>query len=157
MIVENPTPNLINDNIVKVLESYFFCKFPKAYREFLLKTNGGNPIKKYFLKKSTKELGEIRYFLGVSPERDKGLLEYKKVFSGRIPVNTLAIGSNSGGNLILLSVSGPDHGKIYYWDHNWEADDGQTPDYSNLTLIADSFEEFINGLKSEDEVDNDCA
>ena len=153
MIIENPTPNLINENIVKVLETYFAFKLPKDYRKFLLETNGGNPTKRYFLKKGTNELGEIRYFLGIIPEYSKGLLEKKAMFDGRIPSNTLTIGSNSGGNLILLSVKGPDYGKVYYWDHNWEAEDGQTPDYSNLTLIADSFEEFINSLKSEEEIE----
>jgi len=153
MIVENPTPSLINDNFVKVLESYFFCKFPNAYRQFLLKTNGGKPTKIYFIVKTTKKLGTVHYFLGISPDRYKGLLEYEKVFCGRIPSNTLAIASDPGGDLILLSVKGQDYGKVYYWDHNWEAEDGQTPDYSNLTLIADSFEDFLSSLKSEDEIE----
>lgn len=154
MIVENPTPDLINENFVKVLESYFGFKFPKAYRKFLLETNGGNPVKGYFIMKGNNELGGIRYFLGISPEYSKGLLERWAMYCGRIPANTIAIGSNSGGNLILLSVKGSDHGKIYYWDHEMEADEGQTPDYRNLTLIADSFEEFINGLKSDEEIDH---
>ena len=57
--------------------------------------------------------------------------------------------------MIQFLVKNADRGKIYFWDHEMEADEGETPNYSNLTLIADSFDEFIEGLHSDDEISDD--
>jgi hypothetical protein len=151
MNIINPTPELINSNIIGCLESYFDFKFPQIYKEFLLLTNGGSP-KKSILSKD--EEYEVRNFFGIIPDYSYGLLERKKMYENRIPNNMFPIANNSGGDLFLMSVKGPDYGKIYFWDHNWEAEEGQEPNYSNLTLVADSFDEFINGLKNESELDN---
>lgn len=56
------------------------------------------------------------------------------------------------GNLILLSLKNADRGKIYFWDHEMEANEGEIPDYSNLTLIANSFEECITSLCGEEDL-----
>jgi hypothetical protein len=63
------------------------------------------------------------------------------------------ISYDSFGNLILIAIKNADRGKIYFWDHEMEADpnQGEVPDYSNLTLIADSFDEFINSLHDFEE------
>lgn len=149
MIVSNPTPNLINENVINVLEKYLNYKLPKSYKLFLINTNGGKSEKSYFLMKANNSLGSVRNFLGLHIEYYLSLLEHKKIYEGRIPNNTVAICNNSSGNLILLSVKGPDYGKVYFWDHERET---EPADYSNLTLIADSFEEFIQNLKSPEEV-----
>ena len=151
MKIINPQPELINANVISTLECFWDLKLPKSYKDFILSTNGGTPDKTIFFMRDGRE-GEIRNFFGIVPDYGRGLLERIKMFSGRIPKNMLPIANDSGGNLVLLSVSGSDYGKFYFWDHNWEAEEGKVPDYSNLTLIADSFDEFINGLKDESEV-----
>lgn len=52
------------------------------------------------------------------------------------------------GDLILIAVKGTDRRKIYFWNHEMEMEE---PDYSSLTLIADTFSEFINSLYEFDE------
>ncbi|MGL5784970.1 MAG: SMI1/KNR4 family protein, partial [Alphaproteobacteria bacterium] len=97
----------------------------------------------------------VHFFLGIIPKKQANLLFIMNMYLERIPLNTIPIANDQNGNLVLLSVKGSDRGKIYFWDHEMEADTdhGETPDYSNLTLVADSFDEFIQNLKSEDDLD----
>lgn len=141
----------LEESYLETQEQFFNFKFPKDYRLFLLENNGGVTNKKIFFYKNSKNDGSIldRLF-GFTPKPHYNILIYFKAYKGRIPYNMFPIGYDPGGNLILISVEGPNYGKIYYWDHEQET---EPADYSNLTLIADSFDEFINNLKSEDEVD----
>lgn len=149
MTVEDSLIKLINANI-NILEKTIE-KFPVSYIDFLLETNGGEPIKPYFFTKISKSLGHIRYFFGVKTKSYNNLISTYETYKKRIPYNTFPIGYDSCDNLILLSVKGDDYGKVYYWDHEMET---EPADYSNLTLIADSFDEFIKGLKSEEEIED---
>ena len=67
--------------------------------------------------------------------------------------DSFPIASDDYGNSICLIVKGPNRGKIYFWDHEMEADtdQGEVADYSNMTLISDSFNEFIECLYKEDD------
>ena len=69
-------------------------------------------------------------------------MKYYREYKGIVPEGMLPIGNDQGGNIILLRTDGNKRGSIYFLDHE-----------KPVFLIADSFEEFINGLKSEDEVD----
>ena len=153
ILLENTDPTLSN-NSLSCLEKYWGFKLPKEYRDFLLKVNGGFPKERSeFCFKDSNEGSVLAAFLGITPQPHNDLLDYLRVYTTRIPNNMFPIGYDTFGNLILLSVKGQDRGKIYFWDHEQEAQDGATPDYSNLSLIADNFDEFLNGLKSEEEIE----
>lgn len=152
MNIKNSLINNINE-VISILETNVKSKIPKIYFDFLVSTNGGEPDKHYFQGKYNENLGHVRCFLGVQSKSYNNLLSTYHTYKERIPYNTIAIGYDSCDNLILLSVKGADFGKVYFWDHELEADEGEEADYSNLTLIADSFDEFLSMLKSEDEID----
>lgn len=140
-------PDTLPEHILKVLELYWGFGLPMEYRSFLLKHNGGEPVEDIFNFKDDKENGsDVRFFLGIYPDEHRNLLEYLKTYNGRIPKNLFPIAYDSCGNLICISTMGSDRGKIYFWDHEMEAYEVEEPDYSNLTLIADSFDEFLNSL-----------
>jgi hypothetical protein len=146
--------NSLPEHILKVLEKYWDISLPKEYRSFLIHHNGGEPEKSCFnFKDQKKEGSDVRFFLGIYPDNDRDLLNKIKIYENRIPKNTFPIACDSFGNLIIISVKNKDRGKIYFWDHEMEANTeaGEIADYTNLTLIADSFDEFINGLHSFDE------
>lgn len=65
-----------------------------------------------------------------------------------IPSNLLSIGDDPIENKICISVSGDDKGYIYYWSLDMEDIDEEDylPSYKNMSLIAKSFTEFMNGL-----------
>ncbi len=141
---------------IQELETTYDLSFPIYYKHFLECYNGGIPEKDIFSFKGSKD-GSILYgFFGFcSSNKRLDITHRYMIAKRRIPSNTFAIADDQGGNLILLSIKGSDYGKVYFWDHESEADtdQGEVANYSNLTLIADSFEEFINGLKSEEEID----
>lgn len=144
----------IPEKFITALEQGWRIRLPKDYKNFLININGGKPKKKLFTLKDQSNNSLIAGLFGISEEEDYNILtRYPSMLGDRIPTNMFPIADDQGGNFILLSVKEADRGKVYFWDHNWEAEEGQMPDYSNLTLIADSFDEFINNLKSEDEIE----
>ncbi len=156
LILEKTDPTL-SDRTLSCLEKYWEIKIPKRYRDFLLEFNGGYPKERLeFSFKGSNDGSVLSAFLGITPQEHNDLLNHLKIYNNRIPKNTLPIGYDTFGNLILIAAKGQDYGKIYFWDHEREADasDGEVANYSNLTLIADSFEEFINGLKDESEIES---
>ena len=136
------------------LEEMWGYALPKSYRNFLLE---GSKIgdKKSFAFKDKFDGSCLSDFLRIEKDFNNNILLKQKYAGTRFPNNFLPIARDVYGNFILLSVKNKDRGKIYFWDHEMEADEGETPDYSNLTLIADSFDEFIEGLHSDDEVSDD--
>lgn len=145
--IKDDHPETLPEHILRVLERYWGFALPKDYRRFLLTHNGGEPEPDYFNFKHDKSDGsDVRFFLGIYPDEHNDLLDHLKMYNGRLSKNIFPIAYDSCGNLICISVTGPDRGKVYFWDHEMEADEGEEPDYSNLTLIADSFDEFINSL-----------
>jgi len=55
----------------------------------------------------------------------------RSMFHKRIPMRFFTIAYDDGGNLICISVSGNDRGKVYFWG----------------TMIADEFTQFIDNLQ----------
>lgn len=150
--IKEDHPGTLPDHILKVLEKYWGFGLPKGYRDFLLKHNGGEPTPDYFnFKHDVNDGSDVRFFLGIYPDEHNDLLNHLQIYKSRVPDNIFPIAYDSGGNLICISVKGPDRGKVYFWDHEMEAADGEEPSYDNLTLISDSFEEFLNSLHEMDE------
>jgi hypothetical protein len=137
---------------LSAVEEMWGFNLPKDYREFLLKTNGGQPEKPLFSFYEQDHGSCIDHFFGIKKSFNDNILLKQKNAGIRFPDNFLPIAREICGNLILLSVKNADRGKIYFWDHEMEADEGEIPDYSNLTLIANSFEEFIASLRDEEDL-----
>ena len=70
-------------------------------------------------------------------------------FKGRIPKDTLAIASDPGDNLILMGVGDDNNGKIYFWVKDHEVEEGDTPGYDNICLLANSLPEFLDSLTAD--------
>ena len=145
--------NNLNDKILQAMEQLWEYKLPNIYRNCLLNDTLKNYSNKYFNFFGSSDGSFITDFFEITKDFNNNLLLKQKYSGTRVPKNCLPIARDVYGNLILLSVKDVDRGKVYFWDHNFEAEDGVEPDYSNLTLIADSFDEFIHSLKSENEVE----
>jgi hypothetical protein len=131
------------------LEDSLRITLPPSYRKFLMEHNGGRPVPADFKFKGRTQGSTVDRFLGVHDKPYNNLLRYVETYRGRVPPNLLPIARDPGDNLVCISVGGPDAGGVYFWDHDWESDEG-TPDYSNVILITDSFDEFIEGLYEEE-------
>jgi hypothetical protein len=122
---------------------------PPAYRQFLLKYNGGHPDPSDFRmaggRKGTTQIGTVKSFLGINvPEETLNLDYVLETFRDRLPARLFPVARDPGGNLIGISTEGADAGKVYFWDHEREAEEGEPPTDKNLYLIAESFDEFLD-------------
>jgi hypothetical protein len=127
--------------------------FPPAYKSHLLKYNGGRcePNVFDFMENGALTQSMVDWFFAIYDGEYDNLLENLQIFKidhKRLPTQMLPIAHDPGGNLICISCFGSDSGKVYFWDHEKEVDYSiaSDDDYSNLYLIANSFEEFLDGL-----------
>lgn len=130
-------------------ESKWGFRLPDDYKRFLLTVNGGRP-NPHVLDFNGDDLLGVHTFESIGGDGINNLEVCKERSAGRIPARMLPIGNDECGNKILISVSGADCGKVYFWDHELEADPAQGEDpetVGNLTLVADSFPALIDGLR----------
>lgn len=139
----------LDESAVSTLEDSLRIKLPPSYRKFLMDFNGGRPAARRFKFKGRTRGSSVDRFLGVHNKEHNNLLEYLETYRGRIPRNLFPIAHDPGDNLICISVGGADAGSVYFWDHDREGDGGPS-DYSNVILIAESFEEFLEGLHEKE-------
>jgi hypothetical protein len=155
-ILEIKEPEIaINLEDIANLEKKLNICFPEDYKQHLLKYNGGHPIKdgypliEYIDNDPNDNSADIAWFLAIyNGEHNNFLRDYNtfKIWQKRMPDELVSIGCGSGGDQICISVKGNNYGKVYFWNHDWECEEGEEPDYSNVHLIANSFTDFINSL-----------
>jgi SMI1 / KNR4 family (SUKH-1) len=69
------------------------------------------------------------------------------VYRDRVPEGFLPIGDDLAGNLIVLGVDGKHRRRVYFWNHEREADEGEPATMDNMELVAGSFREFLDGIR----------
>jgi hypothetical protein len=122
---------------------------PSDYATFLRQHNGGSPEHSVFPIRgfSLDNRGVLAFFFGVKQGDTLDLADNAQgTFCNRVPRDLLPIGADVFGNLICLAVSGPNRGKVYWWFHEEEADEGEPPTYDNVYFVADSFNDLLNAL-----------
>lgn len=133
-------------------------KFPPDYCAFLLQLNGGYPepdgirLHRQPEQACRDEWGTtaMSWFYSVTDERVGNLVRINLVsLRDRLPLDTVAIGSDAGGNQLLLALGGPHAGKVLLWIQDHEASDGEAPGYDNVGFVADSFADFIEHRLTE--------
>jgi cell wall assembly regulator SMI1 len=150
--IENSEAPLSEERLREV-ERDIGLNFPEQYRRFLLAHNGGTPVPAVFdykIEKGAYTDSIVDWFLAIYDGEHDNFEDSVQVYKSReprIPNNFIPIAHDPGGNLICISASGGDLGAVYFWDHEREADRGETPSYANVHLIADSFDEFLAGLR----------
>ena len=131
---------------VEWLEREIGIRLPGVYRAFLLKYNGGRPSPSKFPIQgfANNPFGNIKIFYAIDDPIESCNLSWEyDMFAGRVPANLLAIASDDFGDLICLSLFGPDAGSVVFWDY---VNEPEEPTYANVYPVADSFEEFLEGI-----------
>lgn len=154
MATFSQTESQLNLTQIEEVEKYIGLNFPDEYKEHLLQNNGGqcSPNCFKFNENGTWTESCIDWFLAIYDGEYDNLKDYintYKIEEKRLPVHILPIAHDPGGNLICISCDLEDVGCVYFWDHENEVDynTSNDKDYSNLYLVAKSFNEFVNGLK----------
>lgn len=122
---------------------------PQEYRNFLLQSNGGAPEPDSFdVPGWTHKASGMQRFFGIRKGDVNDLDRTCEVYRDRIPNELLPIASDSFGNIIAIGIRGQRRAKIYFWDHEDELDENglHRQDYSNVFLLANSIDEFLNKL-----------
>jgi cell wall assembly regulator SMI1 len=133
---------------VAALERQIGRRLPEDYREFMLRHNGGRPKPDGFefaLRKGADASSAVEWFLSLHDGEHSNLERTIRFMRGRFPPDTMPIASDAFGNKVLLGLDGKIRGKVYFWDHEREPDGDA--DWSNIDLVADSFDSFMSGLK----------
>jgi hypothetical protein len=73
----------------------------------------------------------------------------RKTYAGRVPDGLLPIGTDPFGNVFCLGLGGAWRGKVWFWDHESEADEGEPPRVDNLSMVAASFTSFLAALRPQ--------
>lgn len=143
----------LKDKELREFEKNIGFELPQDYQEFLLKYNGGviNDNKNSFKIKELQEITTLDILFGLNLQNtDLDLKNLHKEYASDLLQNMLVIGSDSFGTMIVLLNQKDDKG-IYYWDYSWEYE--QSDEEKNGYKIAGSFQEFMDNLKSYNEVD----
>ena len=132
------------------LEQVISRTLPDQYKAFLLRTNGGRPVPAYFRTQwhgqewaKGWEVDQVDFFLSVNDSGSSDFLGDYETYKGRIPNDTVSIAYDPGGNLVLLGVGERNYGKVFVWMQGYETEEA---DYSNVGLVANSFNEFLDSL-----------
>jgi hypothetical protein len=137
----------ISQDALDLLQQFLGFKLPNEYIEFLRFSGGARIYQNTYSPINQEERVSIDCLYGLNQtDHNYDFVYHLKLYAARIPSHFITIGDDGGGNQICLGVKGPDRNKVYLWDHEFEADDGETPTKENMTLITHSFTDFINNL-----------
>lgn len=139
-----------DESRVIALETRLGTRLPEEYRQFILDFNGGRPSPDCFelaLRAGPYTGSVVDYFLSVDVADEMNIDNVLGWLRGRKPRALLPIASDPGANYVMLGIEGDVRGKVYFWNHEWEPQNEQ--EWSNIDLIADSFDAFMSGLKAD--------
>lgn len=116
---------------------------PEDYLEFLIKTNGGKPEDGTVKTKNHRKELVVKFFYSAKSKIDEVEVEYgSTLYAGRIPSGMLPIAHDPAGNIFLLGCQ-ENLGQVYFWDHEGEVEEWEQPYFGNMSLISNSFSDFI--------------
>jgi len=137
---------------INEFEAFIGEKLPEDYQKFLLAFNGGKPESNVLSIPEIMNSVGVNRFYGLLDGRQPGDLLYEQEpMLDHVPEKILVISNAEGGNCVCLSLR-PDKtfGQVSFWDHELEAEEGETATFSNLFRIGNSFADFFESLKSFD-------
>jgi len=128
---------------------------PEPYKALLLRVNGGQlpgtaTVFRYRLPGGKEVEGALRALLGIdAPHEFRDLRHHLELYAApaRIPMDLYPVGTDYGGNLVLMGFTGPRLGRMYFWEHELEAPEGEPPAERNVFFLAEDLESFLKGLK----------
>lgn len=136
----------ITEHEFDLAEAKLGVALPADYRLFLLAHNGGLPSECIFDIPGRGESSVVFYGIGVGDVHDD-LLSACSAYARRLPDNAIPVGFDPGGNQICLVKMHDEGWAVFFWDHET---DGGPLERLKMWWLADSFSEFIDFLRFED-------
>jgi SMI1/KNR4 family protein SUKH-1 len=133
------------------LEVVLNATLPSSYRSFLTDANGGRLLDWSYFELAGRRLGVREIFAIDDAACSFTQLERAmQTYRDRVPAHFVPIADDHAGNLWCLHLSGTAAGSIWFWEHEFEADDGVEPTLDNMVLVAGDFASFLNGIQVAD-------
>lgn len=135
------------EDLIEELEVLIGFPLPDDYKKFLIEYNGGTSkvrYSKFFVEELNQEIPlDVLFGIGVKRTFDLGVC-FEEFEEDLLP-NSLIIGDDPGSGLIVLITDAENYG-VYYWDHSFYFP--QSSEEENTYKIAESFQDFIDGLRN---------
>lgn len=133
---------------VTAFENAICHPLPGDYRKFLLEKNGGIPSKSKVRTYDNMERIVQHLYALTNQSKQFTIGHFLEVYRNRLPTTMLPIGDDPAGNLFLIGIADDqNYGKVFFWDHEQEADMENQPYAKNISIVAQSFSEFLNKLQ----------
>ncbi len=135
-IIKQSNPISIED--IELFEKQNNLNLPEQYKEFLIKYNVID-IQETLFKKNNREFWIDTFF----PFDNNDYLSLQNIYqnlSEFLENKYFAIANDPGGWKYVISLQNEDYGKIFFCRLDEDIE-------NSLTLIAENFEEFIDGLE----------
>jgi len=141
----------ISDDVLTAIGVVFCANLPAEYALFLERVNGGEPDKNEITVNNT--IMNIIHFFGITAKNRMNLLG-GLIYRQEYPKRMIPIAETSEYDLIVMSLQSKDRGKVYHWDARYESEitDPENVGSDNLTLLANSFDEFLGMLYKDDAI-----
>jgi hypothetical protein len=157
--VEKKSPPAPQDELAR-FEELIGHTLPDDYRYFLANCNGGYIGGQYWFKGATPEGRDVEagvhHIGGFRSEGYFSLLRAEDCYDGRIPGDLIWIMDDPFGNAICLGIAGKHRGRVFFWDHENEPEPGEwngaVETAGNVRLLANSFTDFVAGLRELDDI-----
>jgi hypothetical protein len=147
--------SMLKDSDIKNLEEDLAVSFPSTFKAHYKKFNGGMPNLDWFPAKGQWEPIWIHKFLSINPKGSTSVDDIKSVYNsftkkGLLPKHFVPFSMDPGANLFCLNT---EDASIYYWinDSFDPALDRVKNQERSERYLANSFDEFLNSLTTEDE------
>lgn len=132
---------------IEAFEAQLGCTLPEPYRAFVARW--GRHALSSVPRFSFARAGEparsacISQFFGFSTDGSSDLVQATlDTYAGRVPDDTVPIGRDPGGGLVLLGIDGARRGQVFSWGQGG-------PDASAATPVAGSLGEFLQMLQPD--------
>ncbi len=132
---------------IEDLEEHLGFQLPNDYKEFLNDYNGGTAkirYSRFFVEDLNQDIS-LDVLFGIDVKKTFDLRACHEEFEEDMVPGSLIIGDDPGSGLIVLITDNENDG-VYYWDHSFYFP--QSGEEENTYKIADSFKDFIDGLKN---------
>jgi len=143
-----------------VLEEQISAKLPDSFRDFYLASNGGVSNKDWWESEGQYEPFRVKRFKAIAQSGASDAMDTKYIggcystMVGRnvIPQTILPFAIDDGGNFVCLDLK--DGCVCFYATDTYDPDLTTAQNHLNsYRWLADSFSDFLSGLKDESEVD----
>jgi hypothetical protein len=152
----------VGETAVAAFEAQLKAKLPDDYREFLLDVNGGQPARGHCV--FTMRMHKVREDQTVlnslnsldDPDDRFNLAVRWKRARAWLPSEVIPVGYDGFGGTVVVVITGPRRGQIWFEDGLDPRPEDANPrvewfDRRDVSKLADSFREFMVGLRPLDE------